>query len=307
MEENKKNKSNSKVKEISEENECFVIMPIGDCDGYETGHFKRVYDSIIKPGIKNAGFKPYRADDNESSRIIHMDIIKKLIEAPMAICDLTTRNPNVLYELGIRQAFDKPVFIIQEKGTERIFDINIISTVDYEKGFEYENVIAAQESIRDGILATFNNEKDDVNSLISLIKVSAAILPTKEEINSISDNSMFKMIMNQLNYLNKKINEINNERATLKDESKNNDNKECLRGHKYIITEDGKIRKVFTNRGVVIEKKDNLENKVKTIDDEENFIAEILLDKEDLALKDRIFTRESKKQEKDYIIVKKDM
>ena len=28
--------------------DCFVIMPIGDCDGYNSGHFTRVYEDIIK-------------------------------------------------------------------------------------------------------------------------------------------------------------------------------------------------------------------------------------------------------------------
>lgn len=206
---NKQDKSMDN-REMEENKECFVIMPIGDCMGYENGHFKRVYDLIIKPGIKAAGFEPYRADDNDSSRLIHIDIIKKLIEAPMAICDLTTRNPNVLYELGIRQAFDKPVFIIQEKGTERIFDINGISTVDYEKGFDYEHVISAQNSIKNGIKSTFDNN-DDFNSLISLMSINAAMNPTKEGSADISDNSMFKLISTQINNLDKKITELSNE------------------------------------------------------------------------------------------------
>lgn len=31
--------------------DCFVIMPIGDCDGYNSGHFTRVYEDIIKPAV----------------------------------------------------------------------------------------------------------------------------------------------------------------------------------------------------------------------------------------------------------------
>ena len=34
-----------------ENKNCFVLMPIADCDGYEKGHFAHVYDDIIKPAI----------------------------------------------------------------------------------------------------------------------------------------------------------------------------------------------------------------------------------------------------------------
>lgn len=31
--------------------ECFVIMPISDPDGYATGHFQHVYNDIFAPAI----------------------------------------------------------------------------------------------------------------------------------------------------------------------------------------------------------------------------------------------------------------
>src|SRR5688572_20012011 len=101
--------------------DCFIIMPIGDTDGYDAGHFTHVYSDIIKPAVSKTEFTPRRADEVTETNFIHLDILTKLIEAPMAICDLSSRNPNVLFELGIRQAFDKPVVLIQEKGTPKIF------------------------------------------------------------------------------------------------------------------------------------------------------------------------------------------
>lgn len=88
---------------------CFVIMPISDSEDYTSGHFGRVYEHIIKPACELAGFKPIRADDIMTTNYIALDIIKNIIESEMAICDLSSRNPNVLYELGIRQAFNLPV------------------------------------------------------------------------------------------------------------------------------------------------------------------------------------------------------
>jgi hypothetical protein len=90
--------------------ECFVVMPISDPDGYLPGHFRHVFDDIFAPACDKAGFRPIRADQVRETSLIHLDILQKLIKSPMALCDLSSRNPNVLFELGLRQAFDQPVF-----------------------------------------------------------------------------------------------------------------------------------------------------------------------------------------------------
>ncbi len=38
---------------------------------------------------------------------IVIDILKKILESEFVLCDLSAKNPNVFYELGIRQAFNK--------------------------------------------------------------------------------------------------------------------------------------------------------------------------------------------------------
>jgi hypothetical protein len=55
--------------------------------------------------------------------VIHLDVIKRLVHSPLVLCDLSARNPNVMFELGIRQAFDKPVVLVQDEKTPQIFDI----------------------------------------------------------------------------------------------------------------------------------------------------------------------------------------
>ena len=62
----------------------------------------------------------------------------------MALCDLSNRNPNVLYELGLRQAYDKPVVLVQDDKTERIFDVSGINTVSYKKAIVYMKIYLRQ-------------------------------------------------------------------------------------------------------------------------------------------------------------------
>ncbi len=104
-----------------DQKECFVIMPISDAEGYDKGHFTRVYYDIIEPAVESAGHKPIRADEVVSSNLIQLDIVERLIYAPLAICDISSRNPNVFYELGIRHAFNKPVVLMKDNVTPNAF------------------------------------------------------------------------------------------------------------------------------------------------------------------------------------------
>ncbi|EJL6325861.1 TPA: hypothetical protein ACGGS6_003625 [Vibrio cholerae] len=167
----------------NEEKECFIIMPIADADGYPKGHFSHVYQNIIKPSCSLAGYKAVRADEVKQTNLIHLDILRKLIDAPLAICDLSSRNPNVLFELGIRQAFDKPVVLIQEKDTPKIFDIAPLRYLEYSQDMKYHDVLNIQERLKEAIEATAaaENDKTNVNSIVKLLALnSPALIPDLE-------------------------------------------------------------------------------------------------------------------------------
>lgn len=158
-----------------EDNNCFVIMPISDPDGYETGHFQHVYDDLISPACDNAGYNAVRANDVLQTNLIHLDVLKRLLETPMAICDLSTRNPNVLFELGLRQAFDKPVVLVQEKDTPQIFDIAPLRYTEYRKERVYHEVLEDQKAIAEALKATADaaNAPDGLNSIVNLLSLTA--------------------------------------------------------------------------------------------------------------------------------------
>lgn len=182
---------------------CFVIMPISDPEGYESGHFNCVYEDIFKPAIEEAGYEAFRVDENKSTNLIQVSIIEEILNAPMAICDLSTRNPNVLFELGIRQAFDLPVVLVQEEGTKRIFDISNIKTIDYRNKLIYREVIEDRAKITEGIIST-REDKNGINSIIKLLQVGK-----KAEIGKVTmtENEELKfMIMSLAN----EIKQINN-------------------------------------------------------------------------------------------------
>lgn len=191
-------KAKSNVKKEEELPECFIIMPISDPDSYNKGHFKNVYEHIIKPACSLAKYESFRADDNKSTNMIHEVILKRILNAPMAICDLSSLNPNVMFELGIRQAFDMPVVLIQEKGTKHIFDLAPIKTIEYPKGMVYHEVIEFHSLLSETITSTFEESKqpDNSNSIVKYLALqSAAQLPdiTGNE-NNLAINSLHSEI-----------------------------------------------------------------------------------------------------------------
>lgn len=134
---------------------CFVIMPISDTEGYNKGHFTKVYEHLIKPACELAELEPDRVDDSKASDIIHRDIFNKLLNSPMAICDISSKNPNVFFELGIRLALNKPVTIIKDNKTTQVFDIGIIKYINYDSELQYGEVIKSQKDIADSLIQTF--------------------------------------------------------------------------------------------------------------------------------------------------------
>ena len=169
-----------------ENKDCFVIMPIAECEGYEPNHFAHVYNDIIKPAVAKTDYIATRADEVKETNLIHLDILKKLIDAPIAICDLSTRNPNVLFELGIRQAFDKPVVLIKEKGTPKIFDIAPLRYLEYSKDMRYHEVIETQNKLCEAINATKGAETEagNINSIVKLMALSSpALMPNLDNNN----------------------------------------------------------------------------------------------------------------------------
>lgn len=190
-------------KKTDEREKCFVIMPISDPEGYEKGHFQYVYEDLLIPAIEEAGFEPKRADDDKSSSMIQINIIRDIIEAPMAICDLSSRNPNVLFELGIRQAFDLPVVLIQEEGTQRIFDINTINTIDYRSDLIYREVMEDRSKISEAIKSTQDNTKG-INSIIRLLDLGPAKLGEKKKTSELDDVKLLLLgLSNQINEIKK--------------------------------------------------------------------------------------------------------
>ncbi len=100
-------------------------------DRHPTGFFREVLASLFSPAVTGAGLQ-VRTAQRQGSDVIQSTILRELLAADLVLADLTEHNPNVLFELGMRMAEDKPVVLTRAKGTGQIFDVdNMLRVEDY--------------------------------------------------------------------------------------------------------------------------------------------------------------------------------
>ncbi len=108
---------------------CFIIMPVSTPPELvsvykeDSDHFQHVMEHLFIPAIKEAGFEPI-LPITEGSDIIHGHIISNLEYSDLVLCDMSTNNPNVFFEFGIRTALNKPVCVVKDRFAEKVpFDV----------------------------------------------------------------------------------------------------------------------------------------------------------------------------------------
>jgi hypothetical protein len=149
---------------------CFVAMPFSERDSkHPTGFFSEVLKQIIAPAGRKAGFRVVTAR-KKGSDVIHSTIMNGLLDADLVIVDLTEHNPNVLFELGMRLAEDKPVALVRAIGTTAIFDVdNLVRVEEYNPCLWPSTVEADIPKIAEHIEGTWNN-RDDTQTYMKILR-----------------------------------------------------------------------------------------------------------------------------------------
>jgi len=111
---------------IAASDSCFVIMPFAGVIG---SYFNHIYE----PAIKKAGMTAVRADADIFGTGKIIDQIWAGINASrVLVAELTTRNPNVFYELGLAHALNKPVVLVSSNEDDVPFDLKHIRVIYYD-------------------------------------------------------------------------------------------------------------------------------------------------------------------------------
>lgn len=109
---------------------CFVIGPIGEPKSEIREWADKILKFVILPALKKCGYEnPIRADQISKPGMITFEIVQHLILDDLVIADLTWRNANVYYELGILHAARKPFVQVIREGEEIPFDAKDLRTI----------------------------------------------------------------------------------------------------------------------------------------------------------------------------------
>jgi hypothetical protein len=116
---------------------CFVVMGFGKKTDYSgtprTLDLDATYDAIIKPAVTRAGLDCVRADEVSHSGLIDVKMFELLLRADVVVADISTANPNALYELGVRHALRPFTTILMKEVDGKFhFDLNHLATIQYK-------------------------------------------------------------------------------------------------------------------------------------------------------------------------------
>ncbi|HBC0624475.1 TPA: hypothetical protein ACKP24_003059 [Serratia marcescens] len=123
----------------SANNVCGIIMPIADTPTYPKGHWTDVYN-ILSEAARGAGFEPNMVSFDDDVSVIQKRIVQNIYNNPIVVCDISSRNANVMFELGMRLAFDKPTVIVKDEKTPYSFDISSIEHLEYPSDLRYQAI-----------------------------------------------------------------------------------------------------------------------------------------------------------------------
>jgi len=130
---------------------CFVLSALGETHSPNRVLAETVTKEIIAPVARSLDYELIRVDRLSGRDDISHQIANELLIADIVIADLTSLNPNVMYEIGIRHAWGLPLIPIALEGTPVPFDLSQVQVVFYGSPSTASSKTAAQRKIRASI------------------------------------------------------------------------------------------------------------------------------------------------------------
>lgn len=149
---------NNAEKPIGERAHCGIIMPISAMDDCDIGHWKNV-TQILNQAIETAGYIPRLVSQSDAVAIIQKTIVQNIHGDEIIVCDISCRNANVMFELGLRLAFDKPVVIVKDEQTPFPFDTGSIEHLTYPRSLSYWQILEFQSQLVKKITSTVSESR----------------------------------------------------------------------------------------------------------------------------------------------------
>jgi hypothetical protein len=142
---------------------CGLVMPISAMDGCSADHWSDV-KAIISDAVESIEapkFTVRLVSDADDVGVIQKRIVQNLYSSEIVVCDVSGKNSNVMFELGMRLAFDKPTIVVKDDKTAYSFDTGVIEHVAYPRDLRFNQIVTFKTVLAEKVRSTHHIATSD--------------------------------------------------------------------------------------------------------------------------------------------------
>lgn len=157
-------------KQVKQKINIGLIMPIAEIAGLGEQHWEDIR-RVIKEALKDND--KYEMDirlvsHSDEVRVIQTSIVQNIYYDDIVIIDVSAKNANVMFEFGMRLAFDKPFVVIKDNLTPYIFDTGNIQHLEYPRDLRYTQIESFKVNLRKKVISTLEYSLSNPNKSMYL-------------------------------------------------------------------------------------------------------------------------------------------
>lgn len=147
-----------------------LIMPIAEIAGLSEQHWEDVKRIITESlqGDDKYDMTIRLVSHSDEVRVIQTSIVQNIYNDDIVVIDVSAKNANVMFEFGMRLAFDKPFVVIKDDVTPYIFDTGNIQHLEYPRDLRYTQIENFKVDLRKKVISTLEYALSNPNSSMYL-------------------------------------------------------------------------------------------------------------------------------------------
>ena len=173
-------------------------MPISALDDLSAEHWVDV-QNILRDSL--LAIEEYDCTVNLVSDAIEVGVIQKRIvhniyNSDVIVCDVSGKNPNVMFELGMRLAFDKPTVIVKDDKTDYLFDTGVIEHLTYPRSLRFSQIIGFKSTLARKVIGTYEAALSNPEHSTFLKSFGEFQVAKINEVETSTDRILMDMVLN---------------------------------------------------------------------------------------------------------------
>lgn len=175
---------------------CGLVMPISAMEGCSAEHWVEVKNIICDAvgGVEGYNFVSKLVSEQDDVGVIQKRIVQNIYTSDVVVCDVSCKNANVMFELGMRLAFDKPTILIKDDKTDFSFDTGVIEHLVYPRDLRFSRIVTFKKALADKVAATYQAAKNDPNHSTFLKNFGSFKVASVDQTVGTTDQVMLEMM-----------------------------------------------------------------------------------------------------------------